>query len=173
MTRINAVPGEGPEDAKIMLIGEAPGKKEDETGRPFIGRAGALLGRALNEASLSREEVFITNVVKCRPPDNRKPKAKEIKACRTYLLEQIDIVRPSIIVTLGLTALQSFKDTKRMQESSFEWVYRDKKIKIFPTYHPAAALRGSKLAKHSLFRTMKEVKRFMKQQNHHIDENSL
>jgi|BEDMetMinimDraft_2_1075160.scaffolds.fasta_scaffold00047_29 uracil-DNA glycosylase, family 4 len=154
--RINAVPGEGKENARIMLIGEAPGKNEDITGRPFVGRAGALLDGAFKEASLSRSELFITNVVKCRPPGNRKPKAAEIEACRKHLLQQIKIVKPEVIVTLGLTALQFFKDAERIQELPFE--YGDERIKVYPTYHPAAALRGNKVARESLYRTIKAAK---------------
>src|SRR5579875_1424983 len=158
--RINAVPGEGLESAKIMLVGEAPGKTEDMTGKPFVGKAGELLDEALEEASLSREELFITNVVKCRPPGNRKPKAAEIEACRNYLLQQINIVRPKVIVTLGLTALQFFKDAERMQELPFEYTSGNERITVYPTYHPAAALRGNKIARESIYRTMKEIKNY-------------
>jgi DNA polymerase len=95
--RINAVPGVGPCPAEIMLIGEAPGAKEDFTGRPFVGRAGKLLDEALAEAGLERGEVFITSVVKCRPPDNRKPKKKEIEACHPYLKGQMEMLSPKTV----------------------------------------------------------------------------
>lgn len=156
-SRKNAVPGEGSPDAKIMLIGEAPGRQEDETGRPFVGAAGRLLDKALKDSSISREEVFITNVVKCRPPNNRKPRGKEIDACREYLLKQIEIIKPKVIVTLGLTALQSFKKTSKLDLTPFEWSHKGLKVLIYPTYHPAAALRGNKSAAESLFRTFKSL----------------
>src|SRR5437879_12630818 len=99
--RSHAVPGEGPPDAKLFLVGEAPGRHEDEEGRPFVGPAGTVLDAVLDKLGLSRHNVFITNVVKCRPPENRKPRADEIAACRPYLVAQIRAVPPAVLVALG------------------------------------------------------------------------
>ncbi|MGB9609278.1 MAG: uracil-DNA glycosylase family protein [Patescibacteria group bacterium] len=107
-TRIQAVPGEGNLKAKILIIGEAPGKEEDKQGRPFCGRAGKFLDELLKIANLKRQEVFITNVVKCRPPKNRRPKKEEIEKCRPWLVEQIKILKPKLIITLGALALNWF-----------------------------------------------------------------
>src|SRR5207249_7181685 len=104
--RTHAVPGEGPAGAKVLLVGEGPGRHEDEAGRPFVGAAGRVLDAALAKAGIPREDVFITNVVKCRPPENRRPRADEIAACRPYLAAQIRLVHPGVIVTLGDTALR-------------------------------------------------------------------
>src|SRR5437773_5237175 len=107
--RTRAVAGEGPVETEMFLIGEAPGGKEDAAGRPFVGSAGKVLNRALTSARISRKDVFITNVVKCRPPANRAPKADELEACRPYLRSQIEAVRPRVLVTLGSTALRSLQ----------------------------------------------------------------
>ena len=98
-SRTNAVPGEGPEDAQIMFIGEAPGFHEDRQGRPFVGAAGRFLDQLLESIGIKREEVYICNVIKCRPPGNRDPLADEIKACAPYLDRQIEIIKPRLIVT--------------------------------------------------------------------------
>jgi DNA polymerase len=144
-TRIHAVPGEGPIDASVFVIGEAPGRDEDALGRPFVGAAGKILDKALQVAGLPREETFITNVVKCRPPANRAPKADEIASCRPYLLAQIEAVRPKVAITLGATALRglvghpvSFKQA-RGQAIEFAGVL------VLPTYHPAAVLYNRRL----------------------------
>lgn len=142
--RKNAVPGEGDQRAKIMLIGEAPGKQEDEEGMPFVGRAGGTLEELLKSVDLSREEVFITNVVKCRPPDNRDPKKDEIETCRPYLEEQIERIQPGLIVTLGNHATHTLIDKKGMKEihgQRFEY----EGIPLIPMYHPAAALYNPNL----------------------------
>ena len=99
--RKNAVPGEGPVNARVMCIGEGPGQHENEQGKPFVGQAGKFLDELLASGGLKREEVFITNVVKCRPPSNRDPEPRELAACRAYLDEQIELINPEIIVTLG------------------------------------------------------------------------
>ncbi len=137
-SRAQAVPGEGPAGASILMIGEAPGRDEDASGRPFVGSAGKILDAALTAAKLPRESVFITNLVKCRPPENRAPKADEIEACRPYLLSQVAAVRPKVIVTLGSTGLigllgQELRDA-RSTDLAFEG------IPVVATYHPAAVL---------------------------------
>jgi DNA polymerase len=104
-SRKNAVPGEGPADAKIMFVGEGPGQNEDELGRPFVGAAGRLLTELLESIGLSRSEVFITNIVKCRPPGNRAPRKPEIEACNPYLMSQIRLIKPRIVCALGTPAI--------------------------------------------------------------------
>ena len=106
-SRKNAVPGEGQLSAKIMFIGEAPGRSEDEKGRPFVGAAGRILDELLKKAGIERSEVFITNIVKCRPPNNRVPKEDELTACRPYLDRQIALIKPKVICILGRTAYSS------------------------------------------------------------------
>lgn len=141
--RTQVVFGSGNPDARIMLIGEAPGKNEDEQGTPFVGRSGALLERVFKNLNLAREDIFITNIVKCRPPKNRKPMPKESSTCKKLLLvNQISIIEPKIICTLGASALeglfeQKFKITKaRGTELSYQG------IPLIPTYHPAYILRN-------------------------------
>jgi DNA polymerase len=145
--RRNAVAGEGLGNAIIMLIGEAPGAKEDNIGRPFVGSAGKVLDQALMHSGLRRDHVFITNVVKCRPPNNRKPRRDEIYACMNYLRRQIRVVRPKIICLLGKTAHDAvvggmFKDHR----GRFMIKYIDDiRCLCFTTYHPAAVIYNATL----------------------------
>ncbi len=147
-TRINPVPGEGSCRAEIMFVGEAPGAREDETGRPFVGAAGRLLTQLLEMIGLRREEVYITNIVKCRPPNNRDPREEEIKACSPYLLRQIALIRPRIIVALGRHSARflfnqaglKWVSMTRMHGSVYEAMISGLKVKLIATYHPAAAL---------------------------------
>jgi DNA polymerase len=142
-SRIQAVFGEGPWDAPIFIVGEGPGAAEDEAGRPFVGRAGKLLDELLSRYGLSRNEnVFIGNVVKCRPPKNRIPSRKEVKTCFPYLEKQIALINPRIIVLLGSTALKSFYDPgDKITLSRGQWK-EDRGRLIMPTYHPAAIFRN-------------------------------
>lgn len=143
-TRTHAVPGEGPERAPIMFIGEGPGHHEDQQGRPFVGAAGKFLEELLGKAGLTREEVFITNVVKCRPPGNRDPLPDEIKACSGYLQRQIDAIDPTVIVTLGRFSMSHWFPGERITKIHGQ----PKKIgarTIVPMYHPAAALHQGSL----------------------------
>jgi DNA polymerase len=137
--RSNAVPGEGPEDADIMFIGEGPGFHEDRQGRPFVGAAGNYLNELLEEIELSREQVYITNVVKCRPPGNRDPQPEEIEACRPYLDAQIERIRPRLIVTLGRFSMQRY-----FPGASISRIHGQPKrvgnVIYYPMFHPAAAL---------------------------------
>ena len=143
--RTRAVPGEGPVDADMFLIGEAPGRQEDAAGRPFVGSAGKVLNRALTAARLSRKDVFVTNVVKCRPPANRAPKADEMEACRPYLQSQMEAVRPRVLVTLGSTALHSVQGPgARLSEARGRDLAFDG-IPVRATYHPAAVLYNPRL----------------------------
>ena len=144
--RKNAVVGEGNENAAIMFIGEAPGKNEDEIGRPFVGKAGQFLTQVLKENGIEREEVYITNVVKCRPPNNRDPLPDEIEACSPYLEKQIELIKPKIIVTLGrfstkfILSLYGFKNEpiSRIHGKVFSSPLNG--INIIPMYHPAACI---------------------------------
>ena len=134
--------GEGPENSRLMLIGEGPGRDEDIQGRPFVGRAGQLLEKILQAAEIDRTEVYITNVVKCRPPDNRLPDQEEAKTCQKYLLEQIRLINPEIIVCLGAMATQTVVDPQaKISKVRGIWLNRAG-IKIMPTFHPAALLRN-------------------------------
>ncbi|KUG04479.1 uracil-dna glycosylase, family 4 [hydrocarbon metagenome] len=133
---------DGPHDARIMLIGEGPGQEEDIQGKPFVGRAGQLLDKILQAAELQRDEVYISNVVKCRPPGNRLPNPDEVKECQKYLEAQIRIIKPAIIVCLGSMASQTVIESKaRITRIRGSWLLRQG-IKIMPTYHPAALLRN-------------------------------
>lgn len=144
-SRSHAVPGEGPAVASVFLIGEAPGRDEDASGLPFIGAAGRVLDRALKAAKLPRDRVFLTNVVKCRPPSNRAPKADEIESCHPYLMTQIAAVRPKVIVTLGSTALRAVAgpDVNLKDARGKPMPYQG--ALLVPTYHPAAALYNRSL----------------------------
>jgi DNA polymerase len=141
-SRTNAVPGEGPTDARLVVVGEGPGATEDETGRPFVGRAGALLTDILAAIDLPREHVFICNVVKCRPPQNRKPAPAEIEACLPYLHRQLDILRPAVILAMGGTAAETLLETKQSLGALRTKVHEFRGIPVVVTYHPAALLRN-------------------------------
>lgn len=144
--RKNAVPGEGPVNAKIIIIGQAPGAEEDKTGRPFIGRAGKFLNQLLKIAGIKREKVFITSSAKCFPPKNRKPTKEEIKNCLPYLKKQIEIINPRKIILLGEVAFLLFFPKEKLNNFRGEIIKKDGKI-YFPTYHPAAGLRFPKIKK--------------------------
>jgi len=140
--RTNTVPGEGSARAQMMLVGEGPGQVEDQTGRPFVGRAGELLTEILAAIGLPREEVFIANVVKCRPPQNRKPLPEEMAACFPYLERQIALIRPKVLVALGATAAEALLQTKRSLTDLRGKVHSYHGIPLVVTYHPAALLRN-------------------------------
>lgn len=143
-TATQAVPGDGNPDADIMFVGEAPGKNEDEQGKPFVGAAGKFLSEMLASINLKREDIYITNVVKYRPPNNRDPEPDEIEACMPWLHEQIRIIEPKIIVTLGRHALEHFIPSKKISEvhgQAFRRTFDDVGEQVFfALYHPAAAL---------------------------------
>ena len=141
-TRTVVVFGDGSIDSDIMFIGEGPGRKEDETGIPFVGQAGQLLAKMLDHCfSLTRDEVYIANIVKCRPPNNRDPEPDEIVACMGYLKRQIEIVKPKVIVTLGRVATQSLLDSEerigKLRGKRFEY----QGIPVIPSWHPSYLLR--------------------------------
>ena len=141
-TRTNTVPGEGADDARLMVVGEGPGRTEDETGRPFVGQAGELLTKILAAIQLPREQVYICNIVKCRPPENRVPQFDEISSCLPYLWRQIELVRPKVILAMGGTAAQSLLDAKQALGAMRNRVHRFRGIPVVVTYHPAALLRN-------------------------------
>ena len=140
--RTNTVPGEGPTNARLVVIGEGPGRTEDETGRPFVGRAGELLTKILEAIKLPRDQVFICNIVKCRPPENRLPQYDEIAACLPFLYRQIELVKPKAILAMGGTAAQSLLSTKQSLGSLRNQIHRFRGIPVVVTYHPAALLRN-------------------------------
>lgn len=144
--RINAVPGEGNINAKVVFIGEAPGFEEDKQGRPFVGRSGLLLGEMINKIGLKRTDVWIGNVIKCRPPENRNPLLDEIRACKPYLEKQMELIKPKIIVTLGRFALEFLVPKAKISEAHGKPI-RIKSYIVFPIYHPAAALRNVAIKK--------------------------
>ncbi|MEA3337437.1 MAG: uracil-DNA glycosylase [Chloroflexota bacterium] len=139
--RTHAVPGEGPDDAQIMFIGEAPGFHEDQQGRPFVGASGNLLEKLLQGIGLSREQVYIANVIKCRPPGNRDPLQNEIAACREYLDRQIELIQPKIIVTLGRFSMSRYFPGQSITRIHGQ-IKRVGNRAYVPMFHPAAALRN-------------------------------
>ena len=138
------VPGEGSPTADVMIVGEAPGANEDKLGRPFVGRAGRLLDELLGEAGLEREQVFITNVVKARPPGNRDPRADEVAHHMPWLETQLALVQPRLVVPLGRHALAHFTDGAKISEVHGTLVIERERA-LFPMYHPAAALHNQRL----------------------------
>jgi len=142
-TRTNVVFGAGDPDASLVIIGEAPGQREDELGLPFVGRSGDLLEQLLREVGLSRDAVYIANVVKCRPPKNRDPRPDEIEACKGYLREQLRLIDPAVVLTLGNFSskllLATTTGITKLRGQAYPWWGRH----LVPTFHPAAALRGS------------------------------
>ncbi|MFW6109432.1 MAG: uracil-DNA glycosylase family protein [archaeon] len=147
-TRENIVVGSGSLDARIVLIGEAPGRKEDETGLPFVGQAGKLLDEILENAGLNREDVFIGNILKCRPPDNRRPKKVEVESCESYLIRQLEIIEPSVIAPMGNSSVTYFQKRYGLKNQSIGEVHGEvyliktswENVKLIPLYHPAAAI---------------------------------
>ena len=140
--RTNAVPGEGSATAKLFLVGEGPGATEDAQGRPFVGQAGSLLNGILEAIEIPRESVYITNIVKCRPPQNRKPLPDEIAACIPYLHRQIEIIKPKVILALGGTAGEAMLGVRKSLGELRGKVHTYNGIPLVVTYHPAALLRN-------------------------------
>ena len=152
--RTNAVPGEGSADTEVVFVGEGPGFHEDRLGRPFVGRAGDLLTKYLGTLRWSRDEVFITNVVKCRPPDNRDPEPDEIAACAPYLERQLEVLDPALIVTLGRHSLGRFMPGERISQAHgtvrpVDPASGAPNALAFALYHPAAALRSTEVERQS------------------------
>jgi uracil-DNA glycosylase len=153
-TRTQAVPGEGEPDTEVVFVGEGPGFNEDRLGRPFVGRAGDLLVKLLATLGWRRSEVFITNVVKCRPPDNRDPEPDEIAACLPYLQRQLEVLDPALIVTLGRHSMGRFMPGARIGQAHGTTAPVDpatgaRQATVYALYHPAAALRSSEVERQS------------------------
>jgi DNA polymerase len=140
--RTRTVPGEGDPHARLMFVGEGPGQTEDQTGRPFVGRAGELLTQIIEAIGLRREAVFIANAVKCRPPQNRKPLPDELAACWPYLERQIELIRPRVLVALGATAAEALLQARKSLTELRGRVHSYRGIPLVVTYHPAALLRN-------------------------------
>jgi uracil-DNA glycosylase family 4 len=152
--RTNAVPGEGEPETEVVFVGEGPGFNEDRLGRPFVGRAGDLLVKLLASIGWRRSEVFITNVVKCRPPENRDPEPDEVAACMPYLRRQLDVLEPALVVTLGRHSLGRFMPGARISQSHGTFALADpetgaRDALTYALYHPAAALRSSEVERQS------------------------
>ena len=162
-TRTNSVPGKGNFKSDVIFVGEAPGKNEDVKGEPFIGIAGKKLSGALENAGISREQVYITNIVKCRPPKNRVPTITERDTCKNYLEKEIQIIKPKIICILGNTAFKSLLDGKEIIKFRGKIVKKDNQL-YFLTIHPAATIYNQKLISvlkkdiKKLFKLIKEIK---------------
>ena len=163
-TRRTIVFGEGNEKATLMFIGEGPGYDEDVQGRPFVGRAGQLLTKIIESIHLSREEVYIANIVKCRPPQNRNPEADEIQSCNPFLTKQINAIRPKIICALGTFSAQTLLKTDIKITALRGKFYDLEGIKVIPTYHPAFLLRNPE-RKREVWEDMKKIDEWL---NHPI-----
>ena len=161
-SRLNAVPGEGPLNSRLMIIGEAPGKEEDIQGRPFVGRSGKFLDINLKKTSLSRTDFYITSSVKCRPPNNRNPKRNELKICKqNWLNKQIACLNPKIIVLLGKVAIkQVLGSVLKLDNIHGRLITHDIRI-CYPTFHPAAAMRFPKL-RNKIFKDFRNLKKLIK-----------
>lgn len=142
-TRTRVVYGEGSAHAKMMLIGEGPGADEDKTGRPFVGRAGQLLTKMLAAIDIQREDVFIANIVKCRPPGNRDPQPDEVSACLPWLKEQIRLIKPKIILLLGRVAANTLLQKSETMSAYRQSIHRYENVPVYVTYHPSALLRNT------------------------------
>jgi uracil-DNA glycosylase family 4 len=157
-TRTHVVLGEGDVSARLVFIGEGPGYEEDKQGRPFVGAAGRLLTKIIQAMNLQRENVYICNIVKCRPPGNRNPKPAEIEACKPFLERQLKVIRPEIICALGTFAAQTLLKTEtpisRLRGNFFDWMG----IRVLPTYHPAYLLRNPE-KKRDVWEDMKKLMR--------------
>ncbi len=160
--RSHLVFGVGRPDADLMFIGEAPGRDEDLQGEPFVGRAGQLLTKIIEAMDLRREDVYIANVIKCRPPQNRNPERDEVETCRPFLFAQIDAVRPRVIVALGSFAVRTLLDDDRMPISRARGrVYECRGARLVPTFHPAFLLRSPD-RKRDVWEDMKRVRSILR-----------
>ncbi|MBP1746195.1 MAG: dpo [Deltaproteobacteria bacterium] len=160
-TRNNVVFGEGNNNAKLMFIGEAPGEEEDVQGRPFVGKAGKLLDQLIERIGLRRENVYICNVLKCRPPNNRDPEEKEIASCKDYLLSQLELIKPKIICTLGRHAYNTLFDVNEKITKVRGSLKDYKGTMLLPTYHPSFLLRNQDKIKEA-WEDMERLKQLLK-----------
>lgn len=159
-SRIHLVFGVGNPDARLMFIGEAPGRDEDLQGKPFVGRAGQLLTKIVESIGLKREEVYIANILKCRPPDNREPEPDEISNCEQFLMQQIETIKPEIICALGRIAAQALLKTKAPISKLRGNFFSYQNIKFIPTFHPAYLLRNPD-DKVIVWEDMKKIKKML------------
>jgi uracil-DNA glycosylase family 4 len=168
--RTNVVFGAGSPEADVLIVGEGPGQQEDEQGLPFVGRSGQLLNRLLSEIQLERDDVYIANVVKCRPPGNRDPRTDEIDACKGYLKRQIELIDPVVVITLGNFSTKLLLNTAigitRMRGRAYEWWGRF----LVPTFHPAAALRGGERVTNDIRADLAIVRNIIDGNLEYIDE---
>jgi len=168
--RTKAVPGEGPQHAEVLFIGEAPGFHEDQQGRPFVGAAGQFLEELLADIGLTRTQVFIANVIKCRPPGNRDPLPEEIEACKPYLDRQIELIQPKVVVTLG-----RFSMTRAFPNARISHIHGQPRkiggVIYYPMYHPAAALHQPSLRR-DVEEDMRRIPELLEQAAH-MAESSL
>jgi uracil-DNA glycosylase family 4 len=155
-TRKTIVFGEGNEKATLMFVGEGPGYDEDVQGRPFVGKAGQLLTKIIQSINLQREEVYIANIIKCRPPQNRNPEPDEIESCNPFLMKQIDVIRPKVICALGTFSAQTLLKTDAKITAIRGKIYDLEGIKVIPTYHPAFLLRNPD-KKREVWEDMKKI----------------
>ena len=160
-TRKTIVFGEGNEKARLMFIGEGPGYDEDMQGRPFVGKAGQLLTKIIESINLSREEVYIANIIKCRPPQNRNPEPDEIENCNPFLMKQIRVIQPKIICALGTFSAQTLLKTDTKITALRGKLYDLEGIKVIPTYHPAFLLRNPE-RKRDVWEDMKKIAGFLR-----------
>ena len=158
--RKNPVPGEGPSNAKVALLGQNPGRNEDLKGKPFVGLSGKFLNKLLASIDLKREDVFITGVVKCHTPKNRRPTKKEIETCKHFTFEQLEIIQPKVIVLLGDVALEAFDFDEKLSKIHGKIIKKEGRI-YFPTFHPAAAMRFPKIRK-LMEKDFKKLKKLVK-----------
>lgn len=162
---IQTVFGTGNSDTGLMFVGEGPGKSEDEEGEPFVGKAGQLFNKVLKAAEISRDDVYITNIVKCRPPGNRNPKVSEMKSCLWFLAQEIKLIQPMIIVPLGSVAVKGLLDPEgRITKLRGNWIKKERYY-FLPTFHPAALLRNEQWKKptwHDFLKIKKAYKRYLK-----------
>lgn len=169
-TRIQAVPGKGNPNAAVILVGEAPGRSEDKLGEPFVGFAGNKLDSILNEIGIKREDVYITNIVKCRPPDNRIPTKEEEFACLEYINHEISTINPKVICVMGNTAYGTLLNGKEITKNHGKFVEKDGRT-FFVTYHPAATIYNQKLIT-DLKNDFRKLAEFLKNDDSHEISNS-
>ena len=161
-TRTNVVFGEGNPKANLMFVGEGPGEMEDKKGRPFVGRAGKLLTKIIETVlELTRDDVYIANIVKCRPPNNRVPTIEEAITCKNYLIKQIEIIKPKLIVCLGKTAFMYLMDSDMPISKVRGQIFEFNKIKVIPTFHPSFLLRNPS-AKKDAYQDFLLIKKMLK-----------
>ena len=160
--RTRAVPGEGSADTEVVFVGEGPGEQEDRQGRPFVGASGQLLTELIESLGWRRSDVFITNVVKCRPPGNRNPEPDEVEQCEPFLFRQIDIVKPKVVVALGKFAAQSLLKTTEPITRIRGREYKYRNAILMPTFHPAFLLRNPS-SKREVWEDMKRVRAILTQ----------